>query len=396
MKSPDSPSPPRLLSLDAYRGFIMLLMASAGFELTRVSRLPQHLDSKLWQFIGYECDHADWVGCSLWDLIQPAFMFMVGVALTLSVANRRARGEGIGWTFVHALWRSLLLVLIAVFLSSSGKQTNWIFTNVLAQIGLAYPFLFLISFAPPRVQWFAAFGILAAYWLAFALYPLAPEGFNWKSAGVPDTWPHLKGFEAHWEKNANIAARFDQWFLNLFPRESRFEFSNGGYQTLNFVSSLATMIFGLRAGGLLRGDLPMPDKVLRLCFAGTVALFIGDAIALAGLCPNVKRIWTPTFALHSGGCVVLILAGFVALIEWVGWKKWALPLVVVGLNPITMYCLFQTMGGYLKDNVRRHLGEHVFGMFGTDYTKSMERAVVLAILWLIVFWMYRRKIVLRI
>lgn len=376
----------------------MLLMASAGFELTRVSRLPQHAGSNLWKFIGYECDHADWVGCALWDLIQPAFMFMVGVALTLSVANRQARGDSFGKTFFHALWRSLLLILIAVFLSTDSKQTqtNWIFTNVLAQIGLAYPFLFLISFLPPRGQWLAAFGILAAYWLAFVLYPLPPEVFNWKSVGVPDTWPHLKGFEAHWEKNWNIAARFDQWFLNRFPREKPFEFSNGGYQTLNFIPSFATMIFGLRAGGLLRSDLPMPQKVLRLCLAGIAGLVLGNALALAGVCPIVKRIWTPTFALHSGGWVVLFLAAFVAVIEWRGYKNWALPLVVVGLNPITMYCLFQTMSGYIKDNVKRHFGEHIYDVFGTDYTRSMERAVVLAILWLIVFWMYRRKIVLRI
>jgi heparan-alpha-glucosaminide N-acetyltransferase len=385
----------RLVSLDALRGAIMLLMASSALGIPQVAK--NFPDSAAWKFLAYQFEHAAWTGCALWDLIQPAFMFMVGVAVPWSVANRQARGQSFGVTLGHAVWRALALVLLAVFLTSaSSRSTDWIFTNVLAQIGLGYVFLFLLAFTNPRVQWAASFGILAAYWLAFALHPLPPPNFDWKSVGVPENWAHLTGFAAHWEKGFNFAASFDRWFLNLFPRETPFIFNKGGYQSLNFVPSLATMIFGMIAGGLLRAERPLADKLKRLVIAGVAGILLGKAIEVAGLCPIVKRIWTPSWALFSGGLVTLLLAAFVAVIEWRDWKRWAFPLVVAGLNPITLYCMWQLIGGSVRDNVRTHLGQRVFESFGTAYAPMLERISILLAFWLILLWMYRRKIFLRI
>jgi predicted acyltransferase len=384
-----------LLSLDAYRGAIMLLMASSGLGLSQIAR--QFPDSAMWKFLGTQTDHAPWAGCTLWDIIQPAFMFMVGVALPWSIANRRARGQSLGPLFLHALWRSVLLVLLAVFLTSAwSKQTEWVFTNVLAQIGLGYPFLFLLAFATPRTQWLTAGIILFAYWLAFALYPFPAADFDWASMGLKPDWPHLSGFAAHWEKNANFAAAFDQWFLNLFPREKPFQFSSGGYQTLNFVPSLATMIFGLLAGQLLRSELPLTAKLNRLVLAGAIGIAVGAIVASIGLCPIVKRIWTPSWALYSGGWVTLLLAAFVAVIEWRGWRRWAFPLIVAGTNPIALYGMWQLTGNFMRETLKTHLGQHVFETLGTTYVPVLERILVLFIFWLILFWMYRRKIFLRI
>jgi predicted acyltransferase len=388
-------SPHRLVSLDAYRGAIMLLMASSGFGVPQIAQ--NFPESGMWKFLGHEFDHTAWTGCTLWDLIQPSFMFMVGVALPWSVSNRRERGQGFGRMFGHALWRGLLLVLLAVFLTSAwSKHTEWVFTNVLSQIGLGYPLLFLLHRAKPRIQWLAAFGILFAYWLAFALHPGAPAGFDWKSVGVPADWPHLSGFAAHWEKNANFAATFDLWFLNLFPRETPFAFNTGGYQTLNFIPSLATMIFGMIAGRLLRSDLSLAEKLKRLAIAGVAGIIAGVALDGAGLCPIGKRIWTPSWALFSGGIVTLLLAAFVAAIEWRGWKRWAFPLVVAGLNPITLYCMWQLMGKFVRESLRTHLGQNVFDGFGTLYAPMTERVATLLVFWLTLLWMYRRKIFLRI
>jgi heparan-alpha-glucosaminide N-acetyltransferase len=399
VRAPSRPAAPppkeRLVSLDAYRGAIMLLMASSGFGLVQVAQ--QFPNSSVWKFLGHQVDHVPWTGGVLWDMIQPAFMFMVGVAVPWSIANRRARGESFGKMFGHALWRALALVLLAVFLTSaSSKRTDWIFTNVLAQIGLGYAFLFLLAFTKPRTQWLTAFGILFVYWLAFALYPLPPTNFDWKTVGVPENWPHLTGFAAHWDKNFNFAAAFDQWFLNLFPRETPFVFNRGGYETLNFVPSLATMIFGLIAGQLLRSDMEITQKLKRLVIAGVAGIALGMIIELAGLCPIVKRIWTPSWAIYSGGFVTLLLAAFVAVVDWRGWKRWAFPLVVVGLNSITLYCLVQLSGGWIRQNLKTHLGQQIFESFGTTYAPILERTAVLLMFWLIVFWMYRRKIFLRI
>ncbi|MBP1601953.1 MAG: hypothetical protein H6Q06_2104 [Acidobacteria bacterium] len=387
--------PERLLSLDAYRGAIMLLMASSGLGLAAVAR--QFPASSVWQFLGHHADHAEWTGCTLWDLIQPAFMFMVGVALPWSLANRRARGASFGRMLGHALWRSLVLVLLAVFLSSVGdRQTDWVFANVLAQIGLGYPFLFLIAFAKPRIQWTAALGILLAYWLLFCLYPLPPATFDWASVGIGPDWPRLSGFAAHWEKNANAAAAFDQWFLNLFPRQQPFVFNSGGYQTLNFIPSLVTMIFGLLTGQLLRSKRSLTQKLTRLLGFGLAGVLLGQVIALAGLCPIVKRIWTPSWTLYSGGWVVLLLAGFVALIDWRGWKRWAFPLIVAGLNPITLYFMWQLLVGFVTETIQRHFGQHIFEALGAVYAPILEHLAVLAVFWLVLLWMYRRKIFLRI
>jgi predicted acyltransferase len=385
----------RLVSLDAYRGAVMLLMASGGLGLAQATR---HLDpGSPWRWIAPQVDHADWAGATLWDFIQPGFMFMVGVALPWSLASRTARGQHFGALFAHALWRSLVLVLLAVFLSSAwSPQTNWVFTNVLAQIGLGYPFLFLLAFTRPRTQWLAASAILVGYWLAFALHPLPGSGFDWKAVGVPDDWPHLAGFAAHWEKNANFAATFDCWFLNLFPRASQFVFSEGGYQTLNFIPSLATMIFGMQAGRLLRSELDPGAKVRRLVGFGLAGIALGTLIAAAGLCPLVKRLWTPSWAIFSAGVVAVALVAFYAIIDWRGWRRWSFPLVVAGMNAIVLYVLWQLMGGFIKDNVRRHLGRHIFESLGPDFTTMLERGTILVILWLILLWMYRRGLFLRI
>ncbi len=385
----------RLVSLDAYRGAIMVMMASSGLGLARVAQ--HHPDRGLWQFIAHQTEHAAWAGFTLWDIIQPAFMFMVGMSLPWSLAKRIDRGESFARLFAHALWRSLVLVLLAVFLTSAWSgQTEWYFTNVLAQIGLGYPFVFLLAFTRPRTQWIAAFGILLAYWLAFALYPLPTADFDWQAVGVPSDWPFLGGFAAHWEKNANFAAAFDRWFLNLFPREKPFVFSRGGYHTLNFIPSITTMVFGLLAGELMKSDRSIPGKIKRLLIVGLAGVVVGQGMAIAGLGPIVKRIWTPSWTIYSAGWVTLVLAAFVAVIEWRGWKRWTFPFVVVGLNPITLYVLWQLSGGFIRENLRRHLGQDVFAVLGAEYVPVLERAGVLLILWLVVWWMYRRKIFLRI
>jgi len=395
LNSPDKRAPVRLVSLDAFRGAIMLLMASSGLGIPEVAR--NFPDSPIWKFLGHEFDHAEWVGCTLWDLIQPSFVFMVGVALPWSITNRRARGQNFQEMLGHALWRALALVLLAVFLTSAwSNRTEWVFTNVLAQIGLGYPFLFLLCFTRPRTQWFTACGILLAWWFAFAVHPLPPPDFDWSSVGVRADWPHLSGFSGHWEKNANFAATIDLWFLNLFPGEKPFLFNAGGYQTLNFVPSLATMIFGMLAGELLRSDTALAEKLKRLAAAAVTGIVVGKVIELAGLCPIVKRIWTPSWAIYSGGLATLLLAAFVAVIEWRGWRRWAFPLVVAGLNPITLYCMWQLMGGFVRETVKTHFGQHVFESLSPPCAPILEHLTVLLSFWLILLWMYRRKVFVRI
>src|SRR5215475_8459662 len=97
-----SPEPQRLASIDAYRGFVMLLMMAEALRLCAVSAaLP---DSGFWRFLCYHQSHVEWVGCSLHDLIQPGFSFLVGVALPFSLASRAARGQSVRAQSLHAAW----------------------------------------------------------------------------------------------------------------------------------------------------------------------------------------------------------------------------------------------------------------------------------------------------
>ena len=390
------PKTQRLASLDAYRGFVMFLMMAEVLRLCRVAAaLPE---SGFWKLLCHHQTHVEWVGCSLHDLIQPSFSFMVGVALPFSIASRLGQGQSRGRMTAHAFWRAFVLILLGVFLRSTGSsQTYWTFEDTLSQIGLGYGILFLLGFRPARDQWIAFALLLAGYWAAFALYPLPGPDFDYAKVGVPKEWPHLlSGLAAHWNKNSNLAWAFDTWFLNLFPRAKPFEFNGGGYATLSFIPTLATMLLGLIAGGVIRSERSPWAKVNWLLVAGVIGLVSGALIGWLGICPVVKRIWTPSWTLYSGGWCFLLLAALYVVIDLLGFKSWSFPLVVIGMNSIAAYCIAHLFESFIAKNLKTNLGQNAFKIFGDAYEPFVHGAAVLLVLWLILFWMYRRKIFLRI
>lgn len=390
-------APKRLVSLDVFRGVTMLFMASEVMRIPAVAR--SFTDSPTAQWVARMLDHEPWVGVSPWDLIQPSFMFMVGVSLPFSIASRRARGDSYRSLLGHAAWRALILVALGIFLRSSGRESTYFtFEDVLTQIGLGYIFLFLIAYhLRPLGQWIAAGAILFAYWAAFALFPLPPAGFDTATVGVPADWPHrLSGFMAHWDKNTNFAAWFDVWFLNLFPREEPFLFNRGGYLTLNFIPSLGTMIFGLLAGELLRGPRAAREKLVRLVAFGTFGVLLGLALHALGVVPLVKRIWTPGWAIFSAGFATLFLAIYYFVIDMKRHRRWAFPFLVVGMNSIAMYFLVHEITGWIVDTFRIHFGAGALRAFGEPYEPVVAGAISLTVLWLILYWMYQRRIFIRI
>jgi predicted acyltransferase len=384
----------RLTSLDAYRGLIMLFMASAGFGFPQMA--AQFPDSGVWKFLAFHTSHVPWVGGSTWDMIQPAFMFMVGVALPYSLARRVREGQSWNRQLLHALWRSLVLVALAVFLASkNAKQTTFIFTNVLGQIGLGYPFLFLLAGRGWKIQLGALAGIAALTWAAFAAHPLPPADYDYAKVGVKAAELKeavLPGFFAHWNKNANAAFQFDRWFLNLFPAAKPFEFNPGGYTTLNFVPSLITMILGLMVGERLRGEGGLRAKFAWMLKVGAIFMAVGLLLGWL-VCPLVKRLWTPSWALYSGGIVLFMLAAIFWLVEIRGWRRWTAPFVIVGMNSIAIYLMDQLLPPWIVQTLKTHLGQEIFS--GT-YGPVWQRCAVLLALWLACWWMYRRKIFLRI
>jgi len=389
---------PRNIAVDAYRGLVMLLMMG---EVLRFSEVAKAFPGNwFWSFLSFNQSHTEWVGCSLHDTIQPGFSFLVGVALPYSIASRIAKGKSFGDQLGHAIWRAFVLIILGFFLRSiDHPQTYFTFEDTLTQIGCGYVFLFLLGYVK-REKWiWIAFGsILFAYWLAWALYPVAGPGFDWQAVGVSADWAqahNFSGFLAHWNKNANLGNAFDQWFLNLFPRTSPFVANDGGYLTLSFIPTLGTMILGLLAGRWLRAAAPaIPFKKLLVAGVGGVAA--GLLLHVAGICPIVKRIWTPSWTLFSGGICFLFLAGFCWVIEVKGYRKWAFPLVVVGMNSMAAYLIAHLTPAFLMSTFRIHLGARFFAFAGAGLQPFFEGLAVLAVFWLMLYWMYRKKIFLRI
>jgi len=387
----------RNVAVDVYRGFVMLLMMAEVLQFARVSgAFPA---SFFWKLLAWNQTHSEWFGCSLHDTIQPSFSFLVGVALPYSIASRLAKGGTFWKLFAHALWRSLVLVALGVFLRSMDhSQTYFTFEDTLSQIGFGYPFLFLLGFRPPKWAWAALGVILIGYWLAWALYPLPGAGFDWQSVGVSAAWNaqhNFTGFAAHWNMNYNLGNRFDQWFLNLFPREDAFVYNSGGYLTLSFIPTLGTMILGLVAGRWLRATAPrIPMR--RLLMAGAIGVAAGLLLHYTHICPVVKRIWTPSWTLFSGGLCFLFLAGFSWVIDVKRHRKWAFPLVVIGMNSIAAYCIAHFLENFITTTFRIHLGPNFFEFLGMGLQPLVEGAAVLFCYWLVLFWMYRRKLFLKV
>ena len=448
-KTQSDPPANRVMSIDAYRGFVMLAMASSGFGfsvLAKPENLQKLADSNsnpfpnwLLKGLAYQFDHVAWAGCGFWDLIQPSFMFLVGVALPFSYSRRESEGQSPAARFRHVLWRSFVLVALGVFLSSNGsKQTNFTFMNVLSQIGLGYPLLYLFRERSLRTQFAAAVVILVGYWGWFANYTIPTTQLEAVTVAIVERHPNLvkdrvppnqewtqfSGFGSHWNKHVNAASDVDRRLLNVFPSEKepfrgqKFWVNDGGYQTLNFIPSLATMLLGLMAGTVLRSGLRDGEKLKWLLLAGTICFGVSMALDTSiwpvaipncdwHFAPIVKRIWTPGWAVFSSGWTFWMLAAFYWVIDIRQWRMWSWPLVIVGMNSIAMYVMAQLIKSWMGGTLKTHLAtldaffgwEHglTYTLFGEfSFATPLGHAARLFGLWLVCVWLYRRKIFVRV
>ncbi|MEO6916136.1 MAG: DUF5009 domain-containing protein [Chitinophagaceae bacterium] len=387
---------PRLRSLDVYRGFVMLLMMGEVISLGKVDQAVG--DSAFWGFLHYNQSHVEWAGCSLHDMIQPSFSFLVGAAMPFSLASRINKGQGFGKMFGHVIVRSLILIFLGIFLRSMhAKSTYFTFEDTLTQIGLGYSFLFLVARCSVKMQVAALSVLLILYWLAFALYPLPGDDFNFVLAGTSREWEHnLSGFAAHWNKNTNLAWAFDQWFLNLFPREKVFRNNGGGYATLSFIPTLGTMILGLLSGNLLKSPVASAVKIRKLLIIGSILLVISAALHFTGINPIVKRIWTPAWTLFSGGICYYFLAFFYFTNDVKMKNTWSFPLMVIGMNSIAAYVMAETIARFIASSLQIHLGPQYDTLFGLPYRTLVSGFLILSIQWFILYRMYKKGVFIRI
>jgi heparan-alpha-glucosaminide N-acetyltransferase len=359
-RAPERSASTRLVSLDAYRGFIMLLLASSGFGLAVLQHYPK------WAWLANQVDHASWEGCTFWDLIQPAFTFMVGVAMPFAFARRISQGAATGQLFRHVAWRALLLIVLSnIYSNWGGSKTPLTFQliNVLSQIAFGYMLCFLIMRMRFPYQVATAAAMLGGTWALFAAFP-GPQGA--------------------FSQTGNIGAVIDLKLLG-------YNYS-GYYTTINFIGNAVTILFGCWAGMLLRTDKSHAYKLKTLLACAAAGFALG--LALQPFNPMVKRLWTASFTLFSAGWVILMLAVFYWIIEVKQVKKWAFPFIVLGMNSIFIYTLGQIgLKGWLDRGLRNFTGNFSFlGELGI----IPQHVLVLAVMWYVCYWLYQRKIFFKI
>lgn len=350
----------RLVSLDAYRGFIMLMLVSEGFGLGVLQAHPG------WEWLAAQFDHAAWEGCTFWDLIQPAFTFMVGMAMPFAIARRQSEGAPMSDVFKHVLWRAFMLVVLSNIFSNWGAgpgKLRFQLINVLCQIAFGYVLCFLITRLRFKAQAVIGAAMLASYWLLFVLFP-GPDG--------------------PWSQTGNIGAVVDLAVLG-------YNYS-GYYTTINFIGNAVTILFGCWAGMLVQSDGSHASKLktLLLCAAAGFAL----GLALQPFNPMVKRLWTASFTLFSAGWVIVMLALFYWVIEVRQVKRWAFPFLVLGMNSMFVYSLGQIgIKGWLNRGLAGFTGN--FSFLG-DLGAIPQHLLVLSGLWYICYWLYQRRIFIKI
>jgi predicted acyltransferase len=349
----------RLVSLDAYRGLIMLMLISHGFGLGVLESRPN------WAWLAHQVEHVPWTGCTFWDLIQPAFTFMVGMAMPFAFARRTAQGATNLDLFRHVAWRAFVLIVLSNVLSNfNGGRPRPVLQliNVLCQIAFGYLLCFFITRLRFSWQVACAAGLLAGHWALFALFP-GPDGA--------------------FSKTGNIGAVIDLKLLG-------YNYS-GYYTTINFVTNAVTILFGCWAGMLMLAKKPHSYKlkVLAGCAAGAFVL----GLALEPFNPMVKRLWTASFTFFSAGWVILILIALYWIVDIKQYRRWAFPAIVLGMNSIFIYSFSQVLRGWLNRGVGVFTGN--FSFLG-DLGAIPQNIVVLAIMWYMCYWLYKRNIYIKI
>jgi heparan-alpha-glucosaminide N-acetyltransferase len=343
----------RYVALDAYRGFIMLLLASDGFGFGLLRNNPH------WSRVASWFDHVPWEGAVFWDMIQPAFMFMVGVAMPFAFARRIEKGATWNDNLRHVISRSVRLIILSqilIWISSDRIKPQLI--NVLSQIAFTYLITFLIMRWRWRNQAFAAAGLLVLWTiLLFSFH--GPDG--------------------PFSKHDSVGLIMDRAIFH-------YDY-DPAYSTLNFIPSTVWTLVGCWVGRLLMTGRTHAEK-LKVLGIGMVLAFAAG-LALRIWIPMIKQLCTPSFILYSLGWVLLMLIAFYWLIEVWGWRRAAFPLVVVGMNSIFIYSVSEVLHEWLDRAVAVFTFRFTF--LGT-LAPVAQATTVLLVMWYCCYWLYRRKI----
>jgi len=364
----------RVISIDALRGFDMFWIVGGWYIF---NGLHVALNNPATAFISTQLEHVKWEGFVFEDLIMPLFLFIVGVVMPFSFHKRLARGDGKARLYFHIVLRSVILFVLGMIaqgdLLALDSSKLKLYCNTLQAIAAGY-LISAVIMLNLRVVWqiVATAALLLLFWGLMELVPVPGYG-----AGVL-------------EQDANLARYIDNLVLGRFDDGLNYTW------ILSSMTFAGTVMLGVMAGHLLRSDRSGGKKVLLLLAAGLGCLlagslwggwFFGIGKFYSGLFPIIKRLWTSSFVLFAGGLSFLLLALFYLVIDVWRLKKWAFPLVVIGTNAIFVY-----MATHLW-NFRSIAGRFVHGLdqFVGPWKDFAHALAGFALVWLILFWMYRKK-----
>jgi predicted acyltransferase len=358
----------RVTSVDFFRGLTMFLLAG---ESTRLYDHFLEMNGSVIHFFGTQFSHHEWHGLHFWDLIQPFFMFIVGVAIPFAVANRLRKGNSEKEILLHALKRSGLLLFFgwALYFTAAGRLV-FRFQNVLAQLSVTYLVAFLLMNKSFKFQLIFTLLILLLIDLAYRFFPV--EGFNHP-----------------WVNYENLGA----WFNNKIEGVSK----ASEWATLNFVSTTAHTVWGVLCGKLLMSDRSPAKKIRILIIAGLSALVIGYSLDLLNITPIIKKIATSSFVFASGGWTILALCFCYWLIDVKKiFVKGSLFFIIVGMNSIFIYLFFHVGGAGFIGKLVNPFSNLFFSWAGEMTVKIITSLGVWAALWYLTYWLYKNKIFIKI
>jgi predicted acyltransferase len=364
---PTTPPPQgRLVSLDAFRGLTIAFMVLVN-------------DAGDGRHTYWPLEHAEWHGWTPTDVVFPSFVWIVGVAVTLALSKKLAAGVSRGALMGQAARRALILYALGlvVYAAPAFDPGTQRLLGVLQRIAicfLAAALIYLTSGIRGQIAWLV--GLLTVYWLLMAYAPV--PGFG---AG-------------HLDVEGNFAHYVDR--IVLGPHNYRPTKTWDPEGIVSTLPAIATAIFGLLCGQVLKLEKSLRDKVLRMVLIGIVLVSAGQICNI--WLPINKKLWTTSFSLFMAGLDFLLLTGFIWAVDMRGYRKIVKPLVIMGLNPITIYMLSELLAEALDETgLHRSIYDSVFRPVASPYNASLLWALAYTGLMYIAAWaMYKKGWVVRV
>lgn len=363
-------NPNRLISLDVMRGLIMILLA--GESCLVYENLKNLGPDGFAGAVATPFFHHPWHGLHFWDCVQPAFMLMAGTAMYISYQSKLKKGETWGQNFKHIAIRALKLFLLGTGLHCiyAGKLVFELW-NVLTQLSVTTLIAYLIINRSTVFQ------------LGFSALLLILTDVLYRNILMP-------GFNQPYVEFHNFGAYVDTLLMG--------KINTDGWVAINIIPTAAHTIWGVLAGKLLISGKTAAQKIRVMIVAGVIGLALGYGLDALNITPIIKRISTSSFALASGGWVMLIMAFFYWLVDVKQINRYAWIAVVVGMNSIFIYLFFETVGAQWFDGA---VGVFVKGFLGFTGIGVKVIALLSSIVtwfaeWALCYWLARNKIFIKI